>query len=104
MKFEDLIQSEIPVLIDFYADWCGPCKTLGPIIQQVKNDMGESVRIVKIDVDANQGVAGKLNVMSIPTIMIYKKGKQLWRVSGVQSKQAIIAKLNECIEEQVSPV
>ena len=104
MKFEDLIQSEIPVLIDFYADWCGPCKTLGPIIQQVKNDMGESVRIVKIDVDANQGVASKLNVMSIPTIMIYKKGKQLWRVSGVQSKQAIIAKLNDCIVEQVSPV
>lgn len=104
MKFEELIQSEIPVLIDFYADWCGPCKTLGPIIQQVKNDMGESVRIVKIDVDANQAIAGKLNVMSIPTMMIYKKGKQMWRVSGVQSKQAIIAKLNDCIAEEVTPV
>ena len=101
MKFEELIQSDIPVLIDFYADWCGPCKTLGPIIQQVKNDMGEAVRIVKIDVDANQAIAGKLNVMSIPTIMIYKKGKQMWRTAGVQSKQTIIAKINECIEETV---
>lgn len=98
MKFEELIQSEIPVLIDFYADWCGPCKTLGPIVQQVKNEMGDSIRIVKIDVDKNQAVAGKLQVMSIPTMMIYKKGKQLWRASGVQSKQSIIAKLNECID------
>lgn len=104
MKFEDLIQSEIPVLIDFYADWCGPCKTLGPIVQQVKNDLGESVRIVKIDVDANPGIAGKLNVMSIPTMMIYKKGKQMWRVSGVQSKQVIISKLNDCIAEEVTPL
>jgi thioredoxin 1 len=101
MKFEELIQSEIPVLIDFYADWCGPCKTLGPIVQQVKNDMGEAIKIVKIDVDANPAVAGKLQVMSIPTMMIYKKGQQLWRVSGVQSKQAIIAKLNECIDVTV---
>ncbi|HMP28451.1 MAG TPA: thioredoxin [Saprospiraceae bacterium] len=98
MKFEDLIQSETPVLIDFYADWCGPCKVLGPIVQQVKNEMGDAIKVVKIDVDANQAVASKLQVMSIPTMMIYKKGKQLWRVSGVQSKQAIIAKLNESID------
>jgi thioredoxin 1 len=98
MSFEELIQSDRPVLIDFYADWCGPCKVLGPIIQEVKNDMGEVVRIVKIDVDANQELAQKLQVMSIPTLMIYKNGEQKWRVSGVQTKQAIIDKINENIQ------
>jgi thioredoxin 1 len=93
MKFEDLIQSEVPLLIDFYADWCGPCKTLSPIVQSVKNDMGEAIRVVKIDVDANAAIAGKLQVQSIPTLMIFKDGKQVWRAAGVQSKHEIMTQL-----------
>jgi len=93
MKFEDLIQSKVPLLIDFYADWCGPCKTLSPIVQSVKNDMGEAIRVVKIDVDANAAIAGKLQVQSIPTLMIFKDGKQVWRAAGVQSKHEIMTQL-----------
>ena len=95
MNFKDLINSETPLLIDFYADWCGPCKVLSPIIQEVKNDLGEKIKVVKIDVDANEALSQKLQVMSIPTIMVYKKGELLWRASGVQTKQALISKLNE---------
>jgi thioredoxin 1 len=95
MTFEELIQSDKPVLIDFYADWCGPCKVLGPIVQEVKNELGEVIRVVKIDVDANEAIAQKLQVMSIPTLMIYKNGEQLWRKAGVQTKQAIIDELNK---------
>lgn len=97
MKFEDLIQTDTPLLVDFYADWCGPCKTLSPIIQTIKNEMGDKIRVVKIDVDKNQALSGKLDVRSIPTIMIYQNGEVKWRESGVQTKQAIVAKLNSLI-------
>ena len=94
-SFTDIINSEKPVLIDFYADWCGPCKVLSPIIQEIKNESGEKYRVVKIDVDKNQTLSNKLQVTGIPTLMIYKKGKQTWRASGVQTKHAIISKLEE---------
>lgn len=93
MSFQELISSEVPLLIDFYADWCGPCKVLSPIIQDIKNDLGEQIKVVKIDVDANQSLSTNLDVMSIPTIMIYKKGELLWRAAGVQTKQAILKQL-----------
>jgi thioredoxin 1 len=94
MTFEDLIQTDTPLLVDFYADWCGPCKTLSPIIQEIKNEMGAKIKVVKIDVDKNQSLSGKLDVRSIPTIMIYQNGEVKWRESGVQTKQAILSKLN----------
>jgi len=94
MKFEDLIKTDTPLLVDFFADWCGPCKTLSPIIQEIKNEMGEKIKVVKIDVDKNQALSGKLDVRSIPTIMIYQNGQVKWRESGVQTKQTIVSKLN----------
>ncbi len=94
-KFNDIINDERPVLIDFYADWCGPCKTLSPIIQEIKNEQDETVRVIKINVDKNQAVSQKLKVNSIPTLMIYKKGKLLWREAGLQTKQAILAQLDK---------
>ena len=97
MKFEDLIQTDTPLLVDFYADWCGPCKTLSPIIQSIKNEMGDKIKVVKIDVDKNQALSGKLDVRSIPTIMIYQNGQVKWRESGVQTKQAIVSKLNALV-------
>jgi len=84
-SFKDLIQSDTPVLIDFYADWCGPCKAQTPVLEQLKSELGDQVRIVKIDVDRNQPLAGKRQVQSIPTIMIFQQGELKWRSMGVQS-------------------
>ncbi|MCC4212717.1 thioredoxin [Leeuwenhoekiella parthenopeia] len=85
-SFGTLTDSDIPVLIDFYATWCGPCQTLAPILEDVKKDLGEKVKIVKIDVDKNQLIAQKFQVRGVPTLMLFKNGKQLWRQSGVLSR------------------
>ncbi len=89
-SFNEIIDSEIPVLVDFHADWCGPCKMLAPILKQVKDEIGESVRIVKIDVDKNPSIASKFQVRGVPTMLLFKKGKQLWRQSGVLQKDEIV--------------
>jgi len=89
-SFLKIIDSETPVLVDFYADWCGPCKMLAPILKQVKDEMGEAVKIVKIDVDNNQSIATKYQVRGVPTMLLFKNGKQLWRQSGVLQKNDLI--------------
>ena len=89
-SFESIIQSPNPVLIDFFATWCGPCKTLAPILKEVKDSMGDRISILKIDVDKNQGLASKYQVRGVPTMVLYQNGKQLWRQSGVLTKDQII--------------
>lgn len=89
-SFSELLESHPTVLIDFFATWCGPCKTLGPILEQVKDDMGDDVKIIKIDVDKNQALATKYQVRGVPTMILYKDGKQVWRQSGVVQKVDII--------------
>ena len=83
--FEKIIHSEKPVLIDFHADWCGPCKTLAPIIEDLKGEMGDRIRVVKIDVDRNRQLSQKLQIQSIPTLMIFQNGELKWRAMGVQT-------------------
>lgn len=89
-NFDSAIASEIPVLVDFFAEWCGPCKTLAPILKEVKKELGETVRIIKIDVDKNQPLANKYQVRGVPTMLLFKNGKQLWRKSGALPKYDII--------------
>lgn len=88
--FDKLIQSGNLVLVDFYATWCGPCQTLGPILKQVKDSLGDGISIIKIDVDRNQQAAAQYRVRGVPTMLLFRDGKQLWRQSGVLSKDEII--------------
>ena len=90
-NFKDIVNSEIPVLVDFSAEWCGPCKMMHPILEQVKGELGDKVKIVKIDVDKNQSLAAAYNVRGVPTLMIFKNGKQLWRESGVRQAGELVS-------------
>ena len=85
-KFSDLIEnSEIPVLVDFYADWCGPCKTMGPILSDFADKNSEKVKVIKVDVDKNPMASAKFKVQAIPTLILFFKGKAIWRQTGVVS-------------------
>ena len=94
-NFDSIINSEKPVLIDFFATWCGPCKTLAPILKQVKDNLAERITILTIDVDKNQKLASKYQVRGVPTIILFQNGKQLWRQSGVLSQDEIIKTILE---------
>ncbi|MDP5100302.1 MAG: thioredoxin [Nonlabens sp.] len=83
-SFKELTNADIPVLIDFYATWCGPCQTMMPILEKLKDDMGDSIKILKIDVDKNKALATQFQVRGVPAFMIYKNGEQVWRGGGVQ--------------------
>ncbi|MFB6456104.1 thioredoxin [Chitinophaga sp. Hz27] len=82
-NLQALIQSSTPLLIDCYAVWCGPCKMVPPILKEVKDKMGDNLRIIKIDVDKNPQFSAQWQISSIPTLMLFKEGKLLWRQSGV---------------------
>lgn len=93
--FNEQINSPKPVLVDFYAEWCGPCRVMKPALLDVAERMGESIKVLTIDVDKEQGLAERFRIQSVPTLIIFKNGKQLWRQSGVISAKALIQLLKE---------
>ena len=91
--FREIVASKKPVLIDFFAEWCGPCKTLSPILNEVAKEMGDEAKVIKIDIDKDPILAQKLNVRSVPTLVIYKEESLLWRQSGIVPKSHLLKAL-----------
>lgn len=94
-EFTDIVKNSKPTLVDFYATWCGPCKMMHPILEQLKAAMGDAVTIVKIDVDKNQELSAEYRVQSVPTLIIFKDGEVKWRAAGVHSAADLETKLKE---------
>ena len=95
--FEKLINESKPTLVDFFATWCVPCKMQSPIIEEVKNKIGDKATVVKVDIDKNSALATQYNVQSIPTLILFVKGEPVWRAVGLQQRDALVKKLYEHI-------
>tara|TARA_R110000824_G_scaffold28858_4_gene96530 strand:- start:815 stop:1111 length:297 start_codon:yes stop_codon:yes gene_type:complete len=89
-NFEEIIKSSTPTLVDFFATWCGPCKMMTPILEQVSSEIGEGAKVLKIDVDKNRDVSAKYGIRSVPTLLLFKEGNIVWRQAGVPPKHLIV--------------
>lgn len=96
-KSEVMDEANKPVLVDFWATWCGPCKVQGPIIEEIAKEMGDKAKVGSMEVDENPTTPQEYAIMSIPTLIIFKAGKPVWRVAGLQTKQAILAELKKAL-------
>ena len=94
-RFNEVINADKPVLVDFFATWCGPCKMMSPILEQVKKSIGDSVTIIKVDVDKNTEAARAYQIQGVPTLIIFKNGKVLWRQSGVVQANMLVNVLKQ---------
>lgn len=95
--FNQLIDQKVPVLVDFKADWCGPCKMMAPVLKQVKQNFKDQIMIIKIDIDKNPAVAQRFDVKGVPTLILFKQGKPVWRQSGVLQVNDLTTVLNNNI-------
>ena len=93
--FQDIIKGEKPTLVDFYADWCAPCKAMNPILKSVKSKMGDQIKILKINIDKNQAVANKFNVRGIPTFILFQSNEIKWRKSGLLEENVLLEELKK---------
>jgi thioredoxin 1 len=96
-KFSQIIASEQPVLVDFFAEWCGPCKTMAPVLKNVVSKLGDKARVLKVDIDKNPGAAALYGVQSVPTFIIFKKGKIRWRQSGAIPEAMLVEMMKNFI-------
>jgi thioredoxin 1 len=94
-SFSDIINSQTPVLVDFFAEWCGPCKMMSPILKDFAHQMGDRVRVIKIDVDKNPAVAQQYRIQGVPTLMLFQNGAIKWRQSGVVQKNQLVQIVNQ---------
>lgn len=93
--FNDILNSEKPVLVDFHAEWCGPCKQMAPEIKRFAEMHKDSVRVLKVDIDKNPAITSQLNIQGVPTLILYKKGKILWRQSGAMNAQQLASMIKQ---------
>ena len=96
-KFQELLNGDTPVLVDFFAEWCGPCKMMAPELKKLAEMQGEKLRVIKVDIDKNPQAAQAYNVQSVPTLMLFRKGRQLWRQSGAMSAGQLSSVINSKI-------
>jgi thioredoxin 1 len=101
VSFTDLINGDKPVLVDFSAEWCGPCQAMAPVLKEVAAAVGEKASIIKIDVDRNQALAERLNIRGVPTFILYYKGEVKWRQSGMQSAKNLAYVIDQALAEKV---
>ncbi|MFN3554961.1 MAG: thioredoxin [Bacteroidales bacterium] len=94
-NFQNIINGSTPVLVDFYATWCQPCKMQAPILQEFAREVGDKIRVIKIDVDKNPAVAQQYQIQGVPTLALFKQGQIVWRQSGVMSKHALLGIVNQ---------
>ena len=95
--FNEIINSEKPTLVDFFATWCGPCQMLSPILEEVSSEVGDTAKVLKVDIEKNMDFARQYNVRSVPTLIIFKEGKEVWRKTGLTDKNVLVESINKVI-------
>lgn len=93
--FNEIIKDAKPTLVDFFATWCGPCKMQGPVLEQVKSELGDTVNIIKVDIDRNPELANMYRVQSVPTLIMFRNGEAVWRASGLHQREQLVEKFRE---------